>query len=866
MRTVRAFTVKPSLPESLEDLRVIAQNLYWSWNTEITDIFRRIDYELWKQCLHNPVKMLGMVSQARLEDLARNDGFLYQLRQARAKLDEMLNSPTWYERIHSKAGKPLIAYFSAEFGVHESLPIYSGGLGILAGDHLKSASDLGVPLVGVGLMYQKGYCRQYLNTDGWQQEHYIDNDFHNMPIELVRKKSKRPLTIGVQFPGRTVTARIWKAQVGRVSLYLLDTNVSENSPEDRLITQSLYGGDREMRICQEIVLGIGGLKALFAMGLEPTACHINEGHAAFMTLERVRRLRSSRKMTFDEAVEAAKSSNIFTMHTPVAAGNDEFPLELVDKYFGHYYGKLGVNRQQFLALGRIEPNDEDENFKMPVLAIRMSSSRNGVSQLHGQVSRRIWQKIWPQLPESEVPIDSVTNGVHARTWLSAEMERLYERYLGANWADEVIDKSIWQHIDQIPDEELWRSHQRCKERLVTFVRNRLKRQMQRRGTFHSDMEGADEVLDPESLTIGFARRFATYKRGDLLLRDGERLIRLLSQTDRPVQFIFAGKAHPHDSAGKEIIRSIVHFARENNLLRKLVFMEDYDIDIARYLVQGVDVWLNNPRRPMEASGTSGMKAAMNGVLNMSTLDGWWCEGYTPQGGWIIGAGEEYDDTEYQDQIESQAIFDLLENEVVPIFYQRTKDKLPRQWIGRMKDTIKWCSPRFNTSRMVADYVRKFYNPAAVRYRNLTDEAVDRVRELSKWKADVKEAWADLSIENVDVHVDDGQKMCELNIKKPQLYVGSQLRITAKVKLGRLGPNDVAVQIYHGIMDSAGCIEDGQVALMEYQDRAGQNGVSLFSGVVQCRTSGQHGFALRVLPKHKDMSEPHEPGMMILWEA
>ena len=537
MHTVRTFTVKPSLPENLKELYVVAGNLYWSWHYEIAEIFRRIDYDLWKQCAHNPIRMLGMVSQARLEDLSRNEGFLYQLQQAREKLEETLNSPSWFDKIYAREGeRPTIAYFSAEFGMHECLPIYSGGLGILAGDHLKSASDLGVPLAAIGLLYQKGYFRQYLNTDGWQQEHYIDNDFHNMPLEMVRKEGGHPLTINIQFPGRTVTAQIWKVMVGRTPLYLLDTNLPCNSTFDRTITQTLYGGDSEMRICQEIVLGIGGLKALYAMNLEPTVCHMNEGHAAFMALERVRRIRSRYNMTYEEAFETAKASNVFTVHTPVAAGNDEFPVEMMDKYFGHYYGKLGLNREQFLALGRVHADNPMEPFKMPVLAIRMSAYRNGVSQLHGEVSRKIWSGLWMELPTDEVPINAITNGVHAKTWLSAEINSLFERYLGARWSDEIIDKSIWHNIDQIPDEELWRIHQRCKERLVGFARARLKRQLQRRGAFHTELGWAEEALDPEALTIGFARRFATYKRGNLLLREPERLIELLNNTE-------IGRAH-----------------------------------------------------------------------------------------------------------------------------------------------------------------------------------------------------------------------------------------------------------------------------------------------------------------------------------
>lgn len=868
MQTVRTFTVKPSLPPALEDLQFIAHNLYWSWHYDITEIFRRIDYDLWKECGHNPIKMLGLVSQARLEDLAGNEGFVYQLKEARRKLEQTLNAPSWFSKIYARQGHhPVVAYFSAEFGIHESVPIYSGGLGMLAGDHLKSASDLGIPLVAVGLMYQNGYFRQYLNTDGWQQEHYLENDFHNMPLELVQKENGNPLMISLQFPDRTVQAQIWKADIGRVPLYLLDTNLQSNSHFDRTITQTLYGGDSEMRICQEIVLGIGGLKALLALDLEPTVCHMNEGHAAFMAIERVRQLKSKHGLSFDEAFELAKASHVFTVHTPVAAGNDEFPIEMIDKYFSHYYGSLGINRDQFLALGRVHPSDGHESFKMPVLALKTSAYRNGVSQLHGEVSRKIWSGLWPELPIAEVPINAITNGIHARTWLSPELNSLYERYLGARWADEAVDKSIWHNLDQVPDEELWRIHQRDKERMIGFARKRLKRQLQRRGAFHTELSWAEEVLDPEALTIGFARRFATYKRGNLLLQDPQRLIKLLTQTDMPVQFIFAGKAHPRDTAGKELIRQIVHFASEHpEIRRRLIFLEDYDMDIARYMVQGVDIWLNNPRRPMEASGTSGMKAAINGVLNMSTLDGWWCEGYIPDGGWIIGAGEEYDDFSYQDQVEGQAIYNLLEQEVVPLFFNRGKDRLPRRWIRRMKNTIKWCAPRFNTSRMVAEYTRKFYHPADRQWEELSANEMERAKALSNWRAKVREDWSDLEIREVQTRMLDDENFTEFGDYQSELSVGSEVQVQGKIHLGRLEPSDVAVQIYFGHVDSSGRIKDGQIAEMTYEEGTlDTERVATFSGMIPCRISGRHGYALRILPRHQDLVEPYESGL-ILWES
>lgn len=864
MPSVRNFTVLPALPDSLQDLDKVARNLFWAWSPQFVELFKRIDPNLWATCGHNPMKLLGSVSQTRLQALARNESFLNELEQAKETLRSYLEAPTWYDRVCPQVTKPVVAYFSAEFGLHECLPIYSGGLGILAGDHLKSASDLGIPLVGVGLMYQKGYFRQYLNIDGWQQEAYVENDAFNMPIELVRTESGRPLTISVEYPGRSVQAQIWSISVGRIKLYLLDTNIAPNSTVDRMITSSLYGGDRELRIRQEILLGIGGLKALLAMGIVPTVCHMNEGHAAFMALERIRQLRSTKNMTFDEAVEATRSGNVFTVHTLVKAGLDEFDVELMDKYFGSYFPHLGVNRRQFLTLGRMLPDDEHEPFKMPVLAIRLSGYINGVSKLHGQISREVWGSLWPGVPEKEVPIISVTNGIHMKTWLADEMGSLFQRYMGPTWSEGVFDKSAWDSVDQIPDEELWSVHQRCKEQLIVFARKRLMSQMQRRGRCHGELRQAEEVLDPEALTIGFARRFAAYKRGDLLLKDAERLAKLLNNPDRPVQIIFAGKAHPKDIGGKEIIRRIVRFASEETVRRRIVFLEDYDIDVARFLVRGVDVWLNNPIRPMEASGTSGMKAAVNGVLNMSTLDGWWPEGYVPDGGWVIGDDEEYQDREYRDMVEAESIYSILENEVVPLFYTRSADSLPRTWIRQMKTTIKWVAPRFNTHRMLAEYTRRFYNPAAARYRYLAAEAMTRAKAFSRWKSEIRQAWPEFAVKDVEVNVCDGQDEEQLNPRQPQLKVGSELNVRALVKLGRVSPEDVSVQLYYGPTDSWGNIQEGSPMPMSHEQGAGNDGEHWFTGVMQCKATGQHGVAVRVLPNHPDQVNPYDLGL-ILWE-
>jgi len=864
MPNVRSFVVLPSLPDSLRELDLIARNMFWSWNPEFIELFRRIDSDLWKACGHNPVKLLGTVSQDRLETLAENRGFVSELGRAVEKLKSYLEGPSWFEPGQSQDTRPLVAYFSVEFGIHECLPVYAGGLGILAGDHLKSASDLGIDLVGVGLLYQ-AYFRQYLNVDGWQQEVYVESDSYNMPIVLVRKEDGQPLTISVEYPGRAVHVRIWSVSVGRVKLYLLDPNIPANVPQDRAITGSLYVGDREMRIRQEIMLGIGGMRALTAMGISPTVCHINEGHSAFVVLERIRQLCRMQGVGFAEASEAVRASSVFTVHTPVKAGIDEFPVEMMDKYFSDYLPALGISKDEFLGLGRADSTDEKESFKMPILALRLSAYRNGVSKLHGQVSRKMWAGLWPDVPADEVPITSITNGIHIKSWLSAEMNLLYERYLGPNWAEQSAEESVWKNIDQIPDEEFWRVRQRCKENLVVFARRRLKAQIQRRGTYHTELNWAEEVLDPEALTIGFARRFAPYKRGNLLLKDPKRLVKLLTNPDRPLQIIFAGKAHPSDTEGKEIIRQIIHFASQYQVRRRIVFIEDYDINVARALVRGVDVWLNNPRRPMEASGTSGMKAAVNGALSMSTLDGWWCEGYKPELGWAIGSGESYEDPSYQDMVESQAIYNMLENEVVPLFYTRSADNLPRAWIRRVKNSIKWISPQFGTYRMLTEYMNRFYSPATNKWFHLTAENMARARELAEWKSNVKAAWREIAVNTVDIEVDNGQQRVQLDPKRSQLKVGSQLNIRALVKLGKIRPDDVSVELYHGPVDTWGDIKDGSTVRMSYKEASGQDGEHWFEGVMACKKSGRRGLALRVLPRHDDIVDPYELGL-IFWKG
>jgi len=866
MRNVRSFRVLPSLPEELKELEPLARNMFWCWNLDLVRLFKRIDSKLWKACGYNPVMLLGAVSQEKLSKLAQNHSFLCELKRASEKLKSYIEAPTWYQRSGDANSDKVIAYFSAEFGIHECLPIYSGGLGVLAGDHLKTASDMGLPLVGVGLLYQKGYFRQYLNIDGWQQEAYVTNDFYNMPTELVRDKNGKAVTIDIEYPGENVTVQIWRVNVGRIALYLLDANVDSNSPGSRVITSSLYGGDIEMRIRQEVMLGIGGLRALHAVGIEPVVCHMNEGHAAFMALERIRLLVASKQMQFDAALQATKAGNVFTVHTPVKAGNDEFRPELMEKYFGNYPQLLGISKERFMSLGRVNPADAKESFKMPVLAIRLSSYRNGVSKLHGRVTRDMWSPLWPNVPVDEVPISSITNGVHIKSWLSEDMNALYERYLGPNWCEESIDSPIWNNIDSIPDEELWRPHQRSKVSMIAFARERLKSQLQRRGTFHAELNWAEEVLDPEVLTIGFARRFATYKRGNLLMKDPKRLIKILTDKDKPVQIVFAGKAHPRDTEGKEIIRQIIHFANQYNVRRRIVFLEDYEMNIARYIVRGVDVWLNNPRRPMEASGTSGMKAAINGALNISTYDGWWCEGYTPKGGWVIGAGEDYDDPKYQDTVESQAIYKMLENEIVPLFYRRTADNLPRGWIERMRNSIKYITPRFSTYRMLTEYTRRCYIPAGRKWQELNENEMARARQLSNWNEQIKNAWSGISIKDVKVSAEGANGNGHLKANDSHLKVGSKLKVRAQVELGKIRPDDLSVELYNGPVDSWGNINRGSAVAMTCEDgETNGDGRHWFAAAIQCESSGQLGLSLRVVPKHADLASPWEPGL-ILWEG
>ncbi len=851
MAVVKKFKVVPNLPEKLKPLLDIASNMWWVWNFEAIELFRRLDVDLWRVVSHNPMKMLGSISQGLLDEAASSESFIAHMEKVQQELEWHMTRKTWYDEHQKGFENAGIAYFSAEFGIHESLPMYSGGLGVLAGDHLKSASELGLPLFGVGLFYRLGYFHQYLNLDGWQQENFPEVDFYNMPARLVRNDGGEPLMISVNLQGRAVYAQIWAVTVGKIMIFFLDTNIDRNEAEDSSITDELYGGDNEMRIKQEILLGIGGVRALMAMNKRVTVYHMNEGHAAFLALERIRLAMEEHHLTYNEAYEFVSASNVFTTHTPVPAGNDRFPAEMIEAYFSEYYRAMGLSRDQFLALGREIPEDKKESFCMTVLALKTAAGCNGVSRLHGKVSRNMWKQIWPSLPVHEVPINHITNGVQTLSWTSDEMMRLFNRYLGPRWIDNPGDNTIWQNVDHIPDSELWRCKERLRERLVTFARQKLRDQLISRGVSPKEADISNSVLDPDTLTIGFARRFATYKRGTLILRNIEKLAQLLQERERPMQIIFAGKAHPRDHMGKELIRQIIHFSNDERFRRKMVFIEDYDINIARYMVQGVDVWLNTPIRPKEASGTSGMKVVPNGGINISVLDGWWDEAYNTANGWAIGNGEEYDDLAYQDDVESLFLYNIIEKEVKPAFYPRGLDGMPKEWLARMKESMKSITSFCNTNRMVKDYTEKFYTVAHQNHVNFEKDNFRLSRDFSSWKVNMSGKWDSVKIVAVDIN------------EEKEIKVNSKITVQAEVSLGDILPEHVQVELYFGALDRNGEIVEG-VALPMRENGKGAKGSSIFQGQMLCLQSGQFGFTVRVIPHHPNSARKFFPDLKITW--
>jgi starch phosphorylase len=712
MRTMNQYTNSNNnsfhLPRRLRRLSDLAYNLWWTWNSEAERLYRLLDRDLWEKTEHNPVCFLREISRDQLTAATRDRYYLLSYDRVINEFDHYMNSidQAWYSRTFNAYGSNLIAYFSTEFGLHETLPFYAGGLGVLSGDHLKEASDLGLPLVAIGFLYTDGYFKQRITEDGWQEANYTSLRFSDLPVHPVCDDEDEPVLIDVQLAGRTVYARFWQVQVGRIPLFLLDSDVEINQPSDRGLTARLYTSDLESRISQEIILGIGGVRALRTMGYNPVVWHMNEGHSAFMALERVRERVAAGK-SFEEASKEVRKGTAFTTHTPVPAGHDQFPHWLMDKYFSDYWLQLDLDRETFLSLAN-QKYPWGEVFNMTILAIRLSERRNGVSELHGRVARKMWSFLWEDKSEDEIPISHITNGIHTGTWLARRLGHLLDRYFVADWRDRIDDPEVWRAIERIPDQELWEVRKHLKRKLVAYMRERARLPWMMDQVHPVQVIASGVLLDPYVLTIGFARRFATYKRANLLLRDTDRLIELINRPGMPVQIVFAGKAHPADEPGKRLIQEVYRAVKRASFGGRLVFLEDYDINLARYLVQGVDVWLNTPRRPKEASGTSGQKAALNGVLNCAVLDGWWREGYNGRNGWAIGEDREWEDGEAQDAADAESLYQILENEVIPLYYERSADELPYEWLGWVKESISSLAPQFSMRRMMKEYVDIMY--------------------------------------------------------------------------------------------------------------------------------------------------------------
>jgi glycogen phosphorylase len=840
------LAVFPTMPPRIERLYELAYNLWWVWNPSAQALYAQVSADLWERTEHNAVATLAGARAERLEALAGDTEFLARYDAVMAEFDAYMNpASTWFSEQHGDEGEDqVIAYFSAEFGLHESLPIYSGGLGVLSGDHCKEASDLGLPFVAVGFLYPQGYFRQRVSREGQQEAIYEKLDFSQAPVRPARDPQGREALISVDLPGRAVYAKVWQVQVGRVPLYLMDTDVPQNDPADRVLSARLYGGDHEMRIAQEIVLGVGGVRALRALGIDASVWHMNEGHAAFLGLERCRELVNGLDVDFEVARQIAAANGVFTTHTPVAAGNDVFSFELVERYFKDYWPQLRLDRDGFMNLAR-EDASWGSGFSMTVLAIRLAARRNGVSRLHGHVSREMWRFLWPEIEASEAPIGHVTNGAHTASWLNPALGALYDRYLAPGWRGDVDSSERWERVADIPDDELWTAHREAKEQLITYARRRLARQRLRHGEGPAASGAA--ALNPEALTLGFARRFATYKRATLLFRDPDRLARILNDPDRPVQIVFAGKAHPADGPGQDFIRQVYAYAQTPEFAGKIVFLEDYDIDMARRLVSGCDVWLNTPIRPHEASGTSGQKAGLNGLPNVSVLDGWWEEGYNGDNGWAVGEARSYLDADTRDSADALALYETIERAIVPLYYQRDAEGLPKAWLAVMKEAIRTVAPQFSMSRMVKQYYTDYYLPAA-RYGERVDaERYALARELAAWSRRMRAGWGETRIE---AEGPSGERLAE----------GDPVEARARVWLGALTPGDVRVELVTA-RDENGILRDQRVTEMtEASAEPDSDGALHYSARMDALPTGGVVFGVRLLPSHPGLSSPFELGL------
>jgi starch phosphorylase len=854
VRAIRRFTVRTVLPEQLQPLAALATNLRWSWHPETQDLFARIDSALWDEVGHDPVRLLGEVPSSLWAELAADADFVGHVTWVAGGLQDYLTGDRWYQSLGDDAPRA-IAYFSPEFGITEVLPQYSGGLGILAGDHLKSASDLGVPIIGVGLFYRSGYFRQSLSLDGWQQETYPVLDPDGLPVSLLRDTDGLPVVVTVGLPGgRTLSAHVWKADIGRVPLLMLDSDVEENDPAERDVTDRLYGGGGEHRLQQELLLGVGGVRAVRAFCRitgtpEPEVFHTNEGHAGFLGLERIRELVAADGLTFDQALQAARAGTVFTTHTPVPAGIDRFPRELIEQYFGGDNAATGVSVDDILALGAEDYDGGDPTvFNMAVMGLRLGQRANGVSLLHGEVSRGMFAGLWPGFDVDEVPISSITNGVHAPTWVAREVRDLLAAQVGADLAEE---SECWEAAGRIPASDLWATKRVLRERLVADVRDRLRHSWTQRGASDAELGWIEDVLDPDVLTIGFARRVPSYKRLTLMLRDPRRLKALLLHPDRPVQLVIAGKSHPADDGGKKLIQQLVHFADDPEVRHRIVFLPDYDIGMARLLYPGCDVWLNNPLRPLEACGTSGMKAALNGGLNLSILDGWWDEWYDGENGWAIPTADGVADAERRDDLEAAALYDLIEKSVASRFYDVDAAGLPIRWVTMLQHTLATLGPKVLASRMVRDYVTKLYTPAATSSRNVLADGASLAKQLASFGARARAAWPGVRVEHVDVSgVGDSPER------------GTEVQVRAYVALGDLTPQDVVVQLVSGRVDHNDRIVSPLVTPLA-PDEGYEGNRWRFASSVVLEDTGPFGYTVRVLPYDAGLSDPAELGLQAL---
>jgi starch phosphorylase len=845
VRALRRFTVRLALPAPLAPLAELVMNLRWSWHHPSQDLFASIDGEAWEAVGHDPIRLLGEVSPERLAQLSSDQDFLARLASVHTDLQAYLTGNKWYQSIEGAARS--IAYFSPEFGITEVLPQYSGGLGILAGDHLKAASDLGVPILGVGLLYRAGYFKQSLNAEGWQQERYPPLDPHGLPLQLLRLEEGAPVEVQVPLPeGRTLHAQVWKAQVGRVSLLLLDSDIESNAPAERNITDRLYGGGTDHRLAQELLLGIGGVRAIRAWTAlsgdpSPEVFHTNEGHAGFLGIERIRELVAD-GLTYDEALEAVRAGTVFTTHTPVPAGIDRFPKDLITGVFSG--GSMsGVPLDRVLQLGA----EEDPGvFNMAHMGLRLAQRRNGVAKLHGVVSREMFSDLWPGFDTAEVPISSITNGVHAPTWVSREVFELGEREVGTALTTEA---SGWEDIARVADASVWETRRVLRERLVHEVRRRVRESWLQRGATEAELGWTGSVFDPDVLTIGFARRVPSYKRLTLMMRDPERLKTILLDPERPVQFVIAGKSHPADDGGKELIQQIVRFADQADVRHRIVFLPDYDIGMARYLYGGCDVWLNNPLRPLEACGTSGMKAALNGGLNLSILDGWWDEMYDGENGWAIPTADGVSDPARRDELEASAFYELVEKQVRARFYDVDEQGVPKRWVDMVRHTLQTLGPKVLASRMVRDYVHQLYTPAAQASRSLAGQGFTPARELSSWRSKVAGAWPRVRV----LHVEGG------GIDDTPA-VGSRMTVRATVDLGGLDPSDVVVQAVYGRVDEHDVLHR-PIAVPLTGGAPGDDGYPRYEGEVPLERAGSFGYTVRVLPHHELLPNDADLGLL-----